>query len=291
MSFNVGNSFITAQISSQRLHNIRDNSSPPETSLWERIKEFFFSTHQREALDCVHRLYHSADYEMSSQDIRAVFIKLQNLASPGHRDKFIIDSHVFADTYKINGLEILSIPKEETNDISEQKNDIWHDCLSHYHAWYDCHESGDIWSDCEDDVWNDCQDDTLNEMESESISDDEINIITADEISTVPEDRKSKEDTEYINCIWSIACHYRVELGQIGTAEILSKLGIWRTSKGLVIAHRIAQNLNSENINVQTLKKDISTLLKVSGVIELIPNDIITSPEFAVIQKMNAQAA
>ena len=308
MSFNIGSGFVTAQISFQRLHHIRDNVSLPQTSLWERIKEFFFSTHQREALDCLHRLYHHADYEMSSQDIRDTFIRLQKLASPGHRDKFIIDSMVTADIYKIDEVEILSVPASETAGLATQGYETWYDCHND-DSGFDRQHSKDIWQDCHDDdsgfdsqpgydIWHDCQDDSIQppgyqdrDIEADVTEDDSINLIDTAEISALSQQKISKEDDKYLQCILNLDYQYRHELVQTGLANFVSRLGAWNASRCMIIGNRISKNIYSQMTNVPALRKDVAALLKISGVMQLLPADIMKSPEFAIIQRMNAEGA
>jgi len=133
MLFNVGNGLLTAHISHERLHDIQTNKSPPEMVLWEKIKDFFFSTHQKTALEYIHKLYHHADYNLSEQDIREVFINLRDLASLGFKNKFSVDSSIYADVYKIDGEIILSCPKSNLHehriwsDTDDEDDDIWQD--------------------------------------------------------------------------------------------------------------------------------------------------------------------
>ncbi|MFP1877694.1 SGNH/GDSL hydrolase family protein [Lonsdalea quercina] len=88
MSLNIGNGLLSAHISGERLHAIANNSTPPEMSLWEKIKEFFFSTHQKEALECIYKLYHHANIQISAEEVHGAFIRLCELASPGCKEQF-----------------------------------------------------------------------------------------------------------------------------------------------------------------------------------------------------------
>lgn len=54
-------------------------------SLWERIKEFFFSTHQAEAQNCLFLLCHPPA-ETTPSDVDALFKRLKELAYPGYAD-------------------------------------------------------------------------------------------------------------------------------------------------------------------------------------------------------------
>lgn len=51
MPFYVGSSCFPACISKQKITDILNSDIPLKMSLWDRIKEFFFTTHQAEAQD------------------------------------------------------------------------------------------------------------------------------------------------------------------------------------------------------------------------------------------------
>lgn len=88
MSLNIGSGLLSAHISRDRLQAIANNITPPEMSLWERIKEFFFSTHQKEALECIYTLYHHANIQISAEEVHHAFTRLRELASPGCKEQF-----------------------------------------------------------------------------------------------------------------------------------------------------------------------------------------------------------
>ncbi|EAB2656285.1 E3 ubiquitin--protein ligase [Salmonella enterica] len=58
MPFHVGSGCLPATISNLRINRIAQSASPPEMSLWEKMKEFFCSTHQTEALECIWMICH-----------------------------------------------------------------------------------------------------------------------------------------------------------------------------------------------------------------------------------------
>jgi len=112
MSLCVGKGFLTAHISTERLHAIRHNDRPPEMSTWEKIKEFFCSTHQKEAERCLRVLYHHQAFGLQPENIRETFARLRELASPGWKENFSIDSQGALDKYIIiakEGEVLLSI--------------------------------------------------------------------------------------------------------------------------------------------------------------------------------------
>ncbi|ELM2896638.1 leucine-rich repeat domain-containing protein [Salmonella enterica] len=58
MPFHVGSGCLPATISNLRINRIAQSASPPEMSSWEKMKEFFCSTHQAEALECIWMICH-----------------------------------------------------------------------------------------------------------------------------------------------------------------------------------------------------------------------------------------
>ncbi len=53
MPFHIGSGCLPATISNRRIYRIAWSDTPPEMSSWEKMKEFFCSTHQTEALECI----------------------------------------------------------------------------------------------------------------------------------------------------------------------------------------------------------------------------------------------
>ncbi|EDH2054843.1 pathogenicity island 2 effector protein SseI, partial [Salmonella enterica subsp. enterica serovar Enteritidis] len=53
MPFHIGSGCLPAIISNRRIYRIAWSDTPPEMSSWEKMKEFFCSTHQTEALECI----------------------------------------------------------------------------------------------------------------------------------------------------------------------------------------------------------------------------------------------
>ncbi|EBA1891268.1 E3 ubiquitin--protein ligase [Salmonella enterica] len=58
MPFHVGSGCLPATISNLRINRIAQSATLPEMSLWEKMKEFFCSTHQTEALECIWMICH-----------------------------------------------------------------------------------------------------------------------------------------------------------------------------------------------------------------------------------------
>ncbi|MFP1927281.1 hypothetical protein ACLEE4_00825 [Lonsdalea quercina] len=87
MDITVGNSFLTASISSDRINEMLMDHTQPHLTLWERIKDFFCTTGQREALACLFKLCHPSP-EMTSGEVESIFFRLKELASPGYKERF-----------------------------------------------------------------------------------------------------------------------------------------------------------------------------------------------------------
>ncbi|EEE2347878.1 E3 ubiquitin--protein ligase, partial [Salmonella enterica subsp. houtenae] len=58
MPFHVGSGCLPATISNHRIYLIALFNTQPEMSSWEKMKEFFCSTHQTEALECIWTICH-----------------------------------------------------------------------------------------------------------------------------------------------------------------------------------------------------------------------------------------
>ena len=294
MSFNVGTGFFTAQISLERLHNIKESALLPEMKLWEKIKEFFCSTRQSDALNCLHQLYHHESLGLSEQDILNTFVQLRGLASPGCRNRFTIDRNNNSDIYKINNEIILSVPR------SMRADDIW----------FDCNEDNDVWSDCNDEFapasqeWRDCSDDTY----SDSLSWHDYNDEFTPELLTQESDtgyrmaasavdvsmnaqKQLMLDEHYVDCIKFLLPIAEEFVGTIGIKKVASKVGIFKMPYLAVIGNRIHNNINSPSGDRQSLKKDIQTVLNMPSIMQLIPESIFSLPEFSFIKDSSMSTA
>lgn len=82
-------------------------------TLWEKIKAFFCSTHQEEALDGLFKLCHPQP-EVTKDEIENLFYQLKELAAPGCKNYFHIenDEEHQNTTYRItdsSGENLLSV--------------------------------------------------------------------------------------------------------------------------------------------------------------------------------------
>ncbi|EIS6118098.1 E3 ubiquitin--protein ligase [Salmonella enterica] len=82
MPFYVGSGCRPATISNRRIYRIAWSDTPPEMSSWEKCKEFFCSTHQTEALECIRTICHPPA-GTTREDVVSRFGQLRTLAYAG----------------------------------------------------------------------------------------------------------------------------------------------------------------------------------------------------------------
>ncbi|EDV2610587.1 E3 ubiquitin--protein ligase [Salmonella enterica subsp. enterica] len=82
MPFHIGSGCLPATISNRRIYRIAWSDTPPEMSSWEKMKEFFCSTHQTEALECIWMICHPPA-GTTREDVVRRFERLRMLAYPG----------------------------------------------------------------------------------------------------------------------------------------------------------------------------------------------------------------
>ncbi|EAR2921852.1 type III secretion system effector E3 ubiquitin transferase SspH2 [Salmonella enterica] len=82
MPFHVGSGCLPATISNHRIYLIALFNTQPEMSSWEKMKEFFCSTHQTEALGCIWTICHPPA-GTTREDVVMRFERLRMLAYAG----------------------------------------------------------------------------------------------------------------------------------------------------------------------------------------------------------------
>ncbi|EBK5178610.1 E3 ubiquitin--protein ligase [Salmonella enterica] len=82
MPFHVGSGCLPATISNSRIYRIAWSDTPPEMSSWEKGKEFFCSTHQTAALECIRTICHPPA-GTTREDVVSRFDLLRTLAYAG----------------------------------------------------------------------------------------------------------------------------------------------------------------------------------------------------------------
>ncbi|EDW2496787.1 E3 ubiquitin--protein ligase [Salmonella enterica subsp. enterica serovar Oranienburg] len=85
MPFHVGSGCRPATISNHRIYLIARFDTPPEMSSWEKSKEFFCSTHQTEALECIRKICHPPA-GTTREDVVSRFEQLRMLAYAGCKE-------------------------------------------------------------------------------------------------------------------------------------------------------------------------------------------------------------
>lgn len=281
MSFNVGSGFMTAQISDSRLYAIKNHGVQPELSWWEKIKDFFFSTHQQQALNCVYRLCHHRHMQLSDQEIHLSFERLKSLASPGCREKFTVEKTHEEIIYRIEGNVLLSRPYRHPATEGDSAEDIWHDCTGP--------DAISLASGAEPDIWFDCQgasdEDLLMPEEDLIFIPREPLLCGQQRVAVMARAQEESEVSDYIQSISALFPEIKATFLQTGRMNIVRKLGLTNAVKANKIAVRIAENIGSQSVDLSLLKSDIQKLLAIPHLQQLIPERVVASPQFELISR------
>ncbi|EDU1682267.1 SPI-2 type III secretion system effector E3 ubiquitin transferase SspH2 [Salmonella enterica subsp. enterica serovar 4,[5],12:i:-] len=92
MPFHIGSGRLPATISNRRIYRIAWSDTPPEMSSWEKMKEFFCSTHQTEALECIWTICHPPA-GTTREDVINRFELLRTLAYAGWEESIHSGQH------------------------------------------------------------------------------------------------------------------------------------------------------------------------------------------------------
>ncbi|HGB2159154.1 TPA: SPI-2 type III secretion system effector E3 ubiquitin transferase SspH2, partial [Salmonella enterica subsp. enterica serovar Weltevreden] len=87
-----GSGCLPAIISNRRIYRIAWSDTPPEMSSWEKMKEFFCSTHQTEALECIWAICHPPA-GTTREDVINRFELLRTLAYAGWEESIHSGQH------------------------------------------------------------------------------------------------------------------------------------------------------------------------------------------------------
>ncbi|ECN6517470.1 SPI-2 type III secretion system effector E3 ubiquitin transferase SspH2, partial [Salmonella enterica subsp. enterica serovar Typhimurium] len=87
-----GSGCLPATISNRRIYRIAWSDTPPEMSSWEKMKEFFCSTHQAEALECIWTICHPPA-GTTREDVINRFELLRTLAYAGWEESIHSGQH------------------------------------------------------------------------------------------------------------------------------------------------------------------------------------------------------
>ncbi|EBC2451787.1 SPI-2 type III secretion system effector E3 ubiquitin transferase SspH2, partial [Salmonella enterica] len=88
----IGSGCLPATISNRRIYRIAWSDTPPEMSSWEKMKEFFCSTHQTEALECIWAICHPPA-GTTREDMINRFELLRTLAYAGWEESIHSGQH------------------------------------------------------------------------------------------------------------------------------------------------------------------------------------------------------
>ncbi|HGY2264806.1 hypothetical protein [Morganella morganii] len=110
MSLQIGNRFFSAEISNSQINAIARFDTPPEVSLWEKIKAFFCSANKPEALTLIRQICHPPNgttWETATKK----FEQLKTLAHDGFKERIQVgrDGENHACILDENGDEMLSV--------------------------------------------------------------------------------------------------------------------------------------------------------------------------------------
>ncbi|EAA8841304.1 SPI-2 type III secretion system effector E3 ubiquitin transferase SspH2 [Salmonella enterica] len=92
MPFHIGSGCLPATISNRRIYRIAWSDTPPEMSSWEKMKEFFCSTHQTETLECIWTICHPPA-GTTREDVINRFELLRTLAYAGWEESIHSGQH------------------------------------------------------------------------------------------------------------------------------------------------------------------------------------------------------
>ncbi|ELL0305231.1 SPI-2 type III secretion system effector E3 ubiquitin transferase SspH2 [Salmonella enterica] len=92
MPFHIGSGCLPATISNRRIYRIAWSDTPPEMSSWEKMKEFFCSTHQTEVLECIWTICHPPA-GTTREDVINRFELLRTLAYAGWEESIHSGQH------------------------------------------------------------------------------------------------------------------------------------------------------------------------------------------------------
>ncbi|EBL0966757.1 E3 ubiquitin--protein ligase [Salmonella enterica] len=119
MPFHVGGGCLPATISNHRIYLIALFNTQPEMSSWEKMKEFFCSTHQTEALECIWTICHPPA-GTTREDVVSRFELLRTLAYDGWEEN--IHSGLHGENYFCildeDSQEILSVTLDDVGNYT-----------------------------------------------------------------------------------------------------------------------------------------------------------------------------
>ncbi|MGU7068907.1 type III secretion system effector SspH3 [Salmonella enterica subsp. enterica serovar Mbandaka] len=119
MPLHVGRGCLPATITNLRINCIAQSATPPEMSLWEKIKEFFCSTHQTEAQECIWTICHPS-VGTTREDVVSRFEQLRMLVYAGYEESIHSGRHGESHFYILDAdnQEILSVTLDDAGNYT-----------------------------------------------------------------------------------------------------------------------------------------------------------------------------
>ncbi|WP_079903321.1 SPI-2 type III secretion system effector E3 ubiquitin transferase SspH2 [Salmonella enterica] len=119
MPFHIGSGCLPATISNRRIYRIAWSDTPPEMSSWEKMKEFFCSTHQTEALECIWAICHPPA-GTTREDVINRFELLRTLAYAGWEESIHSGQHgeIYFCILDEDSQEILSVTLDDAGNYT-----------------------------------------------------------------------------------------------------------------------------------------------------------------------------
>lgn len=118
MPLHVGSGCLPATITNLRINCIAQSATPPEMSLWEKIKEFFCSTHQTEAQECIWTICHPS-VGTTREDVVSRFEQLRMLVYAGYEESI---HSVYGESHfcilDADNQEILSVTLDDAGNYT-----------------------------------------------------------------------------------------------------------------------------------------------------------------------------
>ncbi|EEO7412362.1 E3 ubiquitin--protein ligase [Salmonella enterica] len=119
MPFHVGSGCLPAAISNHRIYLIALFNTQPEMSSWEKMKDFFCSTHQTEALECIWTICHPPA-GTTRKDVVSRFERLRMLAYAGCEENIHSGRHGESNfcILDADSQEILSVTLDDAGNYT-----------------------------------------------------------------------------------------------------------------------------------------------------------------------------
>ncbi|MFS1539674.1 MAG: hypothetical protein ACL7BU_14420 [Candidatus Phlomobacter fragariae] len=129
MSISFGSGFLGTKITTHQINKMMDSDYRGEglfIEIWEKIKDFFFSTGRDEAIDNLKKLC-NPQKPLSLDEVESIFFKLKELASTTYKSRFC-NSHLYSS--KDNHMHIQGNNGNVIIGISEKDGQCFYSVLN-----------------------------------------------------------------------------------------------------------------------------------------------------------------